>query len=33
VLCPELGRTVQSIEVSEDILREAIEGCAGRKEF
>jgi 3-dehydroquinate synthase len=33
VLCPELGRTVQSTEVPEDILREAIEVCAGRKEF
>ena len=33
VLCPELGRTVQSTEVPEDILREAIEICAGRKEF
>jgi 3-dehydroquinate synthase len=33
VLCPELGRTVQSTEVPEDLLREAIAVCAGRKEF
>jgi 3-dehydroquinate synthase len=33
VLCPELGRTVQSAGVSEEVLREAIEVCAGRREF
>ncbi|MDR2463523.1 MAG: 3-dehydroquinate synthase [Verrucomicrobiales bacterium] len=31
VLCPELGRTTQNNKVPDEMLREAIEICAGRK--
>ncbi|MDR1191978.1 MAG: 3-dehydroquinate synthase [Verrucomicrobiales bacterium] len=33
VLCPELGRTVQTTAVPEELVREAIEVCAGRKDI